>query len=1310
MERILKTYLKRLTNLSGNNKSLLLKRLISEQFLDLHGVDFLLDKPSFEVISQLIKQKNRIPLCDVLDPRFEKGNLISKRLRKIARTDLFITEERGTNDLYVGYPFIKGRFADGTPVHAPLLFFPVQLRMDREKWVLFPGKNGEIILNQSFALAYSQFNQVHIPDEVLEKSFDTFSTDALEFRTQLYEWLKETPFRINFNQDLFQNQLVQFSEQSPGELNTSENIGELKLYPEAVLGIFPQSGSFLVPDYVEMLRISSEPGPFHFPLFKEELSNDTTIGQAIREEHILNVFPSDTAQEQIIRAAKKGQSLVVQGPPGTGKSQLICNLMTDFASQGKKVLLVCQKRAALDVVYDRLKSIDLQNFIALIHDFRNDRPELYRQLHEQIESVDEYKNQNYSLDAVFLEREFIQNSRQADKILSELETFKVALYDESLCGMAVRQLYLTSSPHTPRIDLSDLYTSFRLDGSNTFIRRLKAFTDYQQIYSGNHTWKIRNDFSNAGINDLHEIDKFLKNWPELLKHRADEFLEITGEPFHFSYLEKYHKITGLLEKLIPLTNTAFPFLSHLLNSNATQLNTTKTLIQKALVLLQTEVYLENTLTKNELPVFKELLLKGIQAKESLGGIKWIFFPSRDKKKIQAVLNDNSITSEENDLQLLFKAVDAKIKLNDILDNSALVYFNTETAPSEHYITWCQNYLQATEAADLIREAVPQWETILEKLTLTLKNSTDLADSLKKLENWCKIWQETLQKLNRFFSDFQQRQLIESPQPMAQQLSEDLKRDFDNLVEIDRLWNGMSENEKEVFYRLSEVVDSSESQKMISLFDNSIRLAWIDHIETVYPILRAVSSQKMTQLENELQENIISNRTLSRDIALMRLREDTYKNLENNRLGNRLTYRELGHQLTKKRKIWPVRKLLNHYHEEILRLVPCWMASPESVSAIFPMEKDLFDLVIFDEASQCYSEYGLPAIYRSKQVIITGDSKQLPPGNIYQVRYEEMENDDEFDIATETTSLLDLGAQYLSTFYLTGHYRSHSLDLIDFSNRYFYNGKLRLLPNFHYLNNQEPGIQVIKTNGIWEKNINLEEADQVINLVRSLVSSGKSIGVVTFNYFQQRLIQELLEQENINHEGLFVKNIENVQGDECDIIIFSIGYARDAKGKLVMQFGTLNQSGGENRLNVAITRAREKIYIITSIWPQELNTENSAHEGPRLLRAYLEYAVNVSEGNFRPFIRESEKYQSGVLLKKKLQEENHEYEAIFPFADLAIRKNHQYSGLILTDDDLYHQSISQKEPHANLPLLLREKKWPFKRIFSRQYWMGKHHDN
>ena len=387
---------------------------------------------------------------------------------------------------------------------------------------------------------------------------------------------------------------------------------------------------------------------------------------------------------------------------------------------------------------------------------------------------------------------------------------------------------------------------------------------------------------------------------------------------------------------------------------------------------------------------------------------------------------------------------------------------------------------------------------------------------------------------------------------------------------------------------------------------------------------------------------------------------------------------------------------------MFKLVPCWLASPETVSAIFQLERN-FDLVIFDEASQCFAEQGIPALYRGKQVVIAGDSKQLQPNDLYRVRFE---NDTDDNPGLEVDSLLDLACQYLPQTQLRGHYRSKSLDLIDFSNQYFYKNILSLLPDFQEINLQKPAIQYLKVDGVWENNTNPIEAEAVWDLVDKLNQKypEKSIGIVTFNAKQQGFIQDLFEAKTLKFDHpLFIKNIENVQGDERDIIIFSIGYAPDAKGKMAMQFGSLNGQGGENRLNVAVTRAREKIYIISSILPNQLRVEEVQNEGPRLLKSYLEYALKVSEGNYKPQAYRSENYQANWLLKEQILRNNDQYIKELPFADVTVKNRNIYESLILTDDDLYYEHLSPKETFAYIPAGLRAKGWKFERIFSRNFW-------
>jgi hypothetical protein len=1322
MNRILKAYLKRLTNLSTRNKSLLLTNLAAEQFLDLHDTDFLLAKPSVGVIGQLIQRKTRVPLCDIADARYEKVNEISKRLRKIARTEKFIEEERGSRDLYVGYPFIKGKLADGTPIHAPLLFFPVTLKLDREQWCLFERDEANIVLNQSFALAYGHFNEALVSDDVLEKSFEDFSKDFLEFRTQLYEWLKTSPFKINFNQQLFEDQLVAFSATKSSELVEAERNGELKLFAEAVLGIFPQAGSYLVPDYNTLLDKFSE-RPFSIPLIGNTEPDTEGLldtepffphkSRSVREEDVLTPFPVDESQEQIILAVKSGSSAVVQGPPGSGKSQLICNLIADFTARGKRVLLVCQKRAALDVVYQRLHTIGMCDFVGLIHDFKNDKSALFRQIASQIDKVEVYRQQNYSLDAVFLERQFSQESRAIDKIVAELKGFRDALFDEDECGVSIKELYLTSDPNAPYVPVKDFYRQFRPDTWDDFKRRLKTYCNYALHITPEHVWANRRSFAEFGIGDLRSIERMLADSPEAFSQQKRKFELLTEQPFSNLFIvgrqevqERFTDIGSLIDD--PVSWTLFR--SYLVSGFSGHerlafVRQTTDVLEGFLA----EDGMECSVPRDQVPDFLQLLKKAIGVKrKAIAGFWWDVF-GKEKKAIERVVIENELTLSLEDLEKLELRLKNRQELEVWLQNPILGfhprYFSDANSISgQDYLAFFQKAESAADA--VVRATIDPWFSIIAKIVEGNENLHSFLSSIKGLDNWLETWNRIESAMLPFLLPEQIKEIISEPEAYGQQLLESLRKDFDSLVDMDKLWEEMNTAERsatKAVIKESRKLGFKEAGEIVGLFENSVRMGWIEHIESKHPYLRSVTSLKMKQWEEELQESIIKKQKLGSDITGIKLREATYEDVEKNRLGNTVTYRELGHQVTKKRKVWPIRKLLENYSDEVFSLIPCWMASPEAVSAIFPMQSGLFDLVIFDEASQCYAEYGLPAAFRGKQVVVTGDSKQLSPNDLYKVRYEDRREDEEYSVELEIESLLDLAAQSLDHYQLTGHYRSLSLDLIDFSNRNFYKNTLKLLPDFTRINAEHPGIQFIKTDGIWKDNINLIEVAKVVDLLKELQHLDQSIGVVTFNFYQQQAIQDALEKEGVNGRDLFVKNIENVQGDERDIIIFSMGYAPDVKGKISMQFGSLNMQGGENRLNVAITRARERIYFVTSLWPSQLQTEHLTNTGPKILKAYLAYAKEVSEGRFQPVPVSTKQFRTDWLLKDRLVKLQSEYEKELPFGDVTVKEEGVYKGLILTDDDLYHNSISPKEPHAYLPLLLRMKNWPFKRVYSREYW-------
>ena len=357
----------------------------------------------------------------------------------------------------------------------------------------------------------------------------------------------------------------------------------------------------------------------------------------------------------------------------------------------------------------------------------------------------------------------------------------------------------------------------------------------------------------------------------------------------------------------------------------------------------------------------------------------------------------------------------------------------------------------------------------------------------------------------------------------------------------------------------------------------------------------------------------------------------------NKIKSSKRYLEILRQCENKRKR-DIGKFVEKYSYELLQGIKIWLMTPESVSEILPFKENLFDVVVFDEASQIYIERSLPSITRAKKVVVSGDNKQLRPSSLGFGRIDNDEDDmidEEIGSALEEESLLDLARFKYNQVMLNYHYRSKYQELIEFSNYAFYNGNINVSPN--KANTVKP-IEVIKIeNGLWQKRTNRAEAVRVVSLIKELLNTRKNnetIGVETFNVSQQDLIQDLLEEEcvkdatfaslykkecerknNSEDESLFVKNIENVQGDERDIIIFSTTYAKGEDGKLVRNFGWLNQKAGENRLNVAISRAKLKIYIVTSILSSELLTDDLKNDGPKLLKKYLEYCEAISNNNY-----------------------------------------------------------------------------------------------
>ena len=322
---------------------------------------------------------------------------------------------------------------------------------------------------------------------------------------------------------------------------------------------------------------------------------------------------------------------------------------------------------------------------------------------------------------------------------------------------------------------------------------------------------------------------------------------------------------------------------------------------------------------------------------------------------------------------------------------------------------------------------------------------------------------------------------------------------------------------------------------------------------------------------------------------------------------------------KKRRHMPLRKLFAAVPGVLQRLKPCIMMSPLSVSTFLQSEELKFDLVIFDEASQVFPWDAIGAVYRGTQLIVAGDDKQLPPTSFFSRADIESEEEDE-DIGDFESILSLCKSVNMPNKRLRWHYRSRREPLIAFSNRHFYEGDLVTFPSI--LDATSNAVRLIHVpNGLWIDRKNLVEARKVAELVVThyRATPEKSLGVIAFNISQQQAIEDALydlrrsspEIDALfsagSNEPLFIKNLENVQGDERDVILLSFGYGKNEAGKFIKNFGPLSKPGGERRLNVAVTRAREAVYLVASVRAADMDLSGSTSTGASLLKSYLEYA-------------------------------------------------------------------------------------------------------
>ncbi|MCQ6265131.1 AAA domain-containing protein [Fictibacillus sp. WQ 8-8] len=1209
----------RLNDLSKRNRSIRMLKIYDKWAFDLSNL-LKLDKDPLDVIKRVLEQKGNISLLKQ-DVNNDKTQLYSAKLNNLYRNMKAIEEETGLYDLYMGYPYITGNMLDGTYVRAPLFLYPVRLEKEKAggtKWTLVL-ENEDPQLNRTLFLALKKLSGINFTEELYEEAVQESKTlDFLKWTT----WLKKHSFNLLWSS---KGDLQPFSDFKQNEV-PEFNKGQFQLENMAILGNFPQGNSALLKDYEDLLEIAND-GPMGIMgtlLGADDSNNDEKddseeIIKEIPEAERFLVLDTDASQEEIIKELDKNKGLVIHGPPGTGKSQVIVNLIANVIAKNKKVLLVCQKRAALDVVYQRLDSIGLSKQVALLHDEKSDRKSLYARIHSLLDDDSQYVN---------YENELLMLSNKIQQYESELNAIAKGLYEVQPHGFKAYELYGLGKPITEIEVILDLENILRSLNKENFEDVLSKILSYGSYYGrfGNEQYPLKNrkSFTKLDLKDRLTLIEILKNIIE----KAEKSVE---------YLETFEQ------------NEITPEYTWLISDK----------LEKIYEDLNPEE--KKSLQKLRLWWWTSFTGKTI-VEELLNGEKFKGLSSKEWPKLR------------ESLRILFELSKVSEKMSKEI-NSLKTYFND--------------------------------------------------DSILKINH-------SISKGDIPVNDFKQKQ-------------EFIIQDFEELRFMDRTYDESLPFLKLILDRLknktNDNVHSQLANEWVDIVKQSAYIHWIDEIENKHPSLSKIGTEELDNIRKEFKKILKKKRDLAAKVLTNRL----LKWLHQSKQSNSKQFRELKHQVGKKRMVWPVRKLVRQFSlNGLLDAMPIWLTSPESVSAIFPLEKELFDVVIFDEASQCTVENGIPSVYRGKKIIVAGDEKQLPPSNLFKGDTHIDEEEEEDDIE-HSESLLNLSKRILPEKMLQWHYRSKFEELINFSNHAYYNGNIQIAPNVTPL--KDPA--AIKwhkiTNGKWINQCNEAEAMEVVNLLKEIVikEPNKSIGIITFNAKQQDKILDIIESEVEKDkefsvvyqqimskdldERIFVKNIENVQGDERDTIIFSIAYARNEQGKVYSRFGTLSQQGGENRLNVAVSRAKEQIHVVSSIEPAELNVTNAKNDGPKLLKNYLEYSKAVSNVNKDEIEAIVTKINENHNTKKQDLElwfdspfEEQVYKQLIDLGykvdtqigmsgyriDMAVvHPNHpqKYILGIECDGAMFHSAASAKERDVYRQRFLESKGWKITRIWSRNWW-------
>lgn len=861
---------------------------------------------------------------------------------------------------------------------------------------------------------------------------------------------------------------------------------------------------------------------------------DARALDSIPSEREFLVLDADSTQQRVVHSALRLQSGVIQGPPGTGKSQTIVNMIAALVANGRRVLFVAEKRAALDVVLNRLQNIGLGHLALDLHGAEATRASVLQRIgasKEVVASVlpvnsaglhERFENRRARLNSYVAQ---LHDPRQpAQMSVYEMEGYLLRARPEVRIELRWR------SPDLDRLTLGNVRTIRDLlteaAGLAPLIQSPTALLWSRALLADGVAAQQAADV----------VQRIARSrLPDLRSH-----LERIAQAVTLDVPDNLSELTVFLDYLARLDE----FLKH---------------------------YSRDILAEDLSPIIDALMPAG----NIITHVAGLLVSSKYRAALEK-MKQWRVSGSVNSRQL---AIDASIacELQRIWRQNSRDPSIPDALP---------DYGAARQHVDMLRADLDQARVFL-------------GDLIRESES-CPL-SELADLLDELASDLSVPRLVARAR------------------EIDREIEGLGGGR---FLHEARRAGSSPD-----LWADQFEYAWIasclEDTLAREPALSSFVGDSHNRLVNEFRQLDRSRVALAVDRVRRAHAEWAVSALNQHTDQLDLVERELA----KKRRHLPLRRLLSMAPDVLTAVCPCWMASPLSVSQLLPADRRYFDVVLFDEASQIPPEDAVPAIMRASHVIVAGDKHQLPPTRFFAAEDPDTEAEDDIALPTEGfESLLDLMNAFLENWWLGWHYRSRDESLIAFSNRHIYGDRLITFPGpggsraiSHVLVEPDSLSRPCPSEGL---SVNLAEARRVVELVleHARTRPQETLGVIALGIRHANLIQEELDQAMANHpeledffsqerpERFFVKNLERVQGDERDAIILSVGYGKDSSGRLPYRFGPLLQDGGERRLNVAVTRARCRLTLVSSFTHLDMDPDRSKARGVELLRLYLEYAA------------------------------------------------------------------------------------------------------